>query len=125
MTSEQHQRLQDALKRQKECLRLKTWQNNALLQDCLAALDVYKILSSAEEAALLQPLLPLSAIPPSHGIPPLRPDGCYLILWDTADTPVIQAVGAAISAHFTEVTAVAFETVLLDRTTGACFRCKN
>ena len=119
-------RLQAALKRQEERLRLKTWQDNTLLQECLAALGTYEILTPAEAKTLLAALPPLiSQAPLRRELPPLRPDGCYSIIWDNADTPILRCTGAAILAHFAEVTAVAFETVLLDSTTNACFRCKN
>lgn len=91
-------------------------QRNTLLRDCLNALAEYRIIHSDAECAGILAIANGSNTQqfPHAALPILDPEHSFAVVWDEAQLPIIECLGANLLAHWEDVMAVAFDTCLVD-----------
>jgi len=92
-------------------------ENNLLLQECLEVLESYRIISDETELAEIMRLVnDKNAVERSDfEVLTLQPERLYYVVWDNAQTPIIECSGKDILANWDDVAAVAFYTCIVDK----------
>ena len=116
MDKKQKQRLEELKQNARIYGQEQQQQNNVLLQECLATLSSYTIVSNAEIVNGILRLLSLPNIEMhSHDEYEIFEDvNQYYIVWDEATLPVIMTSGKNIRENWEDVMAVSFDTYFVD-----------
>ena len=120
MDKDQKQKLDRLKQKAKIKAQKQRLENNALLQECLAALGDYKLLEDEKE---IGSIIAKASSPDvemySHDDQVILEDALkYYIVWDEASLPVIITYGKIIMENWDDVMAVSFETYFVSVSSG-------
>lgn len=119
MNEEQKNKLEVLKNQMQEKERQQILQKNVLYQECLIALNTYKII---EDEYVVKRMVHLASLPDikmyTHtDVLDLEDDNQYYIVWDELTLPVVVSSGKRIRENLDDVLAVAFETYFIDCST--------
>ena len=119
MDKEQKQKMEE-LKRQAQMNIQKQWlQKNVLLQECLSALNSYRIIDDNDVKQIIDTVSMSKAEMYSHDdLIVLVDEEQYFIVWDEASLPVVLCSGKYINKCWDDVMAVSFDTYFVAESTG-------
>lgn len=116
MNEEQRNRLAKLKIANAEYMKGIQWQNNPLLQECLAVLSSYRIVKNEQEIKDILCLANSNKIKIVHHSDNLLLDKThnYYVVWDNAQVPIVECAGRSILENYDDVLAVAFDTCFVD-----------
>ena len=120
MDSEQKKKYEELKIRAQLKMQEQRLQKNVLLQECLSALNSYRIIEDEAEAERIAGMASSQdAEMHSHDdLIVLNMEEQYFIVWDEATLPIVLCSGKSIKECWDDVMAVAFDTYLVSESTG-------
>lgn len=116
MNEEQRNRLAKLKLANADYMKEIQWQNNSLLQECLAVLSSYRIVKNEQEIADIMSIANSDKIKTVHHSDNLLLDRTrnYYVVWDNGQVPIVECDGRSILENYDDILAVAFDTCFVD-----------
>ena len=116
MNEDQRNRLAKLKLANAEYMKETQWQNNTLLQECLAVLSSYRIVKNGQEITDVMSIVNSDKVKIVRHSENLLLDKThnYYVVWDNGQVPIVECDGRSILENYDDVLAVAFDTCFID-----------